>query len=273
MDISLNLYEYSPSIQLEYEVFGDGNQTLICFHGFGQNTQVFRDLSQVVSNYRVVSIHLFFHGQSTRHHSSKYLSLEEWKKIFSGFLTYLNVERFSVVGYSLGGRYTSSTINSFKELIDYCFFIAPDGIIKRSSYEFATFPLGSEQLFGFFMKNPKPFFGFLWLIEKTKLFNQWTIDFSRAQLRDKDQRMRVYHSWITLRKFRLKQAQLIELINTAPFQTTVIFGKYDKIIQPKRHLMFLDKLKKAKVIILETGHTKLLDASFIEISKVLNPIE
>jgi len=120
------------------------------------------------------------------------------------------------------------------------------------------------------MSNPKPFFIFLTLLEKTKLFNQWTIDFSRAQLQDKDQRMRVYHSWITLRKFRMRQAQLIERINAGNFRTTVIFGKYDKIIQPKRHFYFLNLIPEAKVIILDTGHTKLLNESFVEVSNALN---
>ncbi|WP_420582996.1 alpha/beta fold hydrolase [Reichenbachiella sp.] len=269
MNNSHQLYIHSPSIQLEYLCFGEGEKTLVCFHGFGQNLMVFKDLSLMLSNYQVVSLNLFFHGKSDRKGGLKYLYQKEWKTIFDGFLHHLKIDRFSILGYSLGGRYTTSTLKSFEECIDHCILIAPDGIVKRSSYEFATFPLGSEQIFGFFMRNPKPFFTFLTLLEKTKLFNQWTIDFSRAQLQDKDQRMRVYHSWITLRKFRIRLAELIDKINSGTFQTTVIFGQYDKIIQPKRHFYFLNQIPKAKVIILDTGHTKLLNESFVKVSDVL----
>lgn len=270
MNHSPKLYIHSQSIQLEYACSGNGEKTLICFHGFGQNLMVFNDLSSGLVDHQVVSVNLFYHGKSVRQGGSKYLLQEEWKNIFARFLNHLNIDRFSVLGYSLGGRYTSSTLKSFENRIDHCLLIAPDGIVKRSSYEFATFPLGSEQLFGFFMRNPKPFFIFLDLLEKTKMFNQWTIDFSRAQLQDKDQRMRVYHSWITLRKFRMRQAQLIQRINTGNFKTTVIFGKYDKIIQPERHFYFLNQIPEAKVIILDTGHTKLLNESFAEVSHALN---
>ena len=270
MNNSPQLYTHSPSIQLEYALFGEGKKKLVCFHGFGQNLMVFKDLSTKLGNHQIVSINLFFHGKSDRKGGKKYLYQNEWKNIFDGFLNHLKIDRFSVLGYSLGGRYTTSTLKSFENQIDHCILIAPDGIVKRSSYEFATFPLGSEQLFGFFMRNPKPFFFFLNLLEKTKMFNQWTIDFSRAQLQDKEQRMRVYHSWITLRKFRMRQHELLNKINIGNFQTTVIFGKYDKIIQPKRHFHFLNQIQKAKVIILDTGHTKLLNESFAEVSDVLN---
>ena len=270
MNISPKLYQHSSSIQLEYAVYGQGKQTLVCYHGFGQNYEEFEKLSSMLPNYRVVSLNLLFHGKSNRTASTKYLTHLEWKETLNGLLDELNISRFSVLGYSMGGRYVASTIHSFTERIDHCFLIAPDGIVKRSSYEFATFPFGSEQLFRFFMQNPKPFFIFLSILEKTRLFNQWTINFSRAQLRDEAQRNRIYKAWITLRRFRLRQRQLIQLINTASFQTTVLFGKFDNIIQPKRHLLFLNKLEKAKVFILETGHTKLLYESFSNVSEILN---
>lgn len=270
MSNSSELYIHSPSIQLEYALYGTGDKRLICFHGFGQNQLIFKDLADKLITHQVVSINLFFHGNSNRESNSKYLKQNEWKSIFSGFLNHLKIDQFSILGYSLGGRYTASTLKSFEGRIEDCVFIAPDGIVKRSSYEFATFPFGSEQLFSFFMRNPSPFFSFLSLLEKTKLFNQWTIDFSRAQLKEEDQRMRVYHSWITLRKFRMRQAALINKINSGHFRTTVIFGKYDKIIQPRRHFHFLNQIPKAKVIILDTGHTKLLNESFLEVSQVLN---
>lgn len=270
MDNSPQLYSHSPSTALEYTIYGQGNYTLICFHGFGQSYQEFQHLSSLLPTHRILSINLLFHGRSHRSSDSKYLTHKEWKEILNGLLDYLKISTFSVIGYSMGGRYTTSTIHSFSNRIDHCFLVAPDGIVKRSTYEFATFPLGSEQLFRFFMENPKTFFTFLNLIEKTKLFNQWTINFSRSQLRDEEQRKRVYKSWIALRKFRLPQAKLVELINTASFQTTLIFGKYDNIIQPKRHLHFFNKLKKPKVIILDTGHSKLLHESFSKVSRLLN---
>lgn len=270
MNKSSQLYKFSSKTQLEFAIYGQGERSLICFHGFGQDHSVFKELSSYLTNYQVVGINLLFHGESDRGNERKYMHHEEWEKIMEALLDQLNIRKFSVLGYSMGGRYAVSTIRSFSDRIDHCFLIAPDGIVRRSSYEFATFPYGPQQLFGFFMNNPRLFFIFLNLVEKTKLVNQWTINFSKNQLNNEDQRRRVFKSWVTLKKLRLSQKKLVALVNTASHATTFIFGKHDNIIKPKSHFSFFNKLQNSKVIILDTGHTKLLDESISTISEKLN---
>ena len=269
MNKSTELYQFSPDVQLEYVVYGRGEKTLICFHGFGQNQLVFKELESNLSEYRTISVNLFFHGKSTWTSKNKYLSHSEWKKILSSLLEHLNISRFSILGYSMGGRYTASTIHSFSDRIDHCFFIAPDGIVKRRSYEFATFPLGSQQLFSYFMNNPKPFFVFLNLLEKTRLLNPWTIKFSRSQLNDESQRLRVLRCWIALKYLRLRQSELVKCINDSKFQTHIIFGKYDRIIIPERHQNFFNQLNTASVSIIESPHHELIDDSIDIVKRAL----
>ncbi|MEO9967380.1 MAG: alpha/beta hydrolase [Reichenbachiella sp.] len=264
------LYKIDSGLQLEFTSHGNGDRCLICFHGFGQDFSVFDPLHDLLPDFRVVSLNLLFHGQSNRTSEEKYLRHEEWQKMFNGFLDHLRIKRFSIVGYSMGARYVSSTIHSFANRIDHCIFIAPDGVVNRRSYVLATFPWGPEQLFRYFMKNPRPFFAFLDLAEKIKLINPWTIKFSRNQLKDPAIRRRVLQSWVTLKKLRLKQKALVELLNGSNYQTTFYFGKYDSIIAYDRHLHFLNQLRNNKVIILDTGHTQLLHESFTTIRDQLS---
>ncbi|MEP1780174.1 alpha/beta hydrolase [Reichenbachiella sp.] len=273
MNVSPQLYKFPPDLQLEYMLYGVGKKFLICFHGFGQDHSVFEGLTPELPDYQIISINLLFHGKSDRNHAPKYLRHSEWKNILKGLLDELGIQRFSVLGYSMGGRYLASTLLSFRECIEHCIFIAPDGIVKRMSYEFATFSLGPQQLFRYFMNNPRPFFFFLNIIERTRLMNPWTIKFSRSQLKDPKQRYMVLRSWITLKKLRVRQNKLVAIINEVKFSTTFIFGKYDLIIAPKRHFKFLNKLQNTKVIILDTGHSNLVNESIPKISQQLNRIE
>lgn len=185
-------------------------------------------------------------------------------------LNQLKITKFSLLGYSMGGRYVISSLYAFSDRVQHCFLIAPDGVVKRGSYELATFPYGMQQLFKFFMRNPSPFFTFLNVVEKTRIVDPWTIKFSRSQLKDPRQREMVLKSWITLKRLRLKQNELVSLINKPSFSSVFIFGKHDRIIQPKRHFHFLNKLQNTKVFILDTGHAKLLHASFSKIAELLN---
>lgn len=270
MDISSKIYHHNSSIQLEYAVFGSGEQVLVCFHGFGQNYLAFEPYTDALPRYRIVSVNLLFHGESHRTSDAKYLTHQEWKEVFSGLLSQLDIDRFSVLGYSMGGRYIASTIASFSARIDHCFFIAPDGIVKRRSYKFATFPIGPQQLFSYFMHHPQPFFVFLDLIERTKLMNPWTIKFSRSQLKDEQQRLRVLKCWITLKHLRVKQSELVRLINESHFKTYMIFGKYDRIIIPERHQSFFDQLKYAHISIIDSAHHELIDQALPTIKLALS---
>lgn len=273
MSKKTRLYQFSPQIQLEYMIYGQGTRHLICFHGFGQNFTVFKDLEGHLADYLIISINLLFHGQSKRDAMPKYLVHDEWQEIFSGLLDELNIEKFSILAYSLGGRYAASTLFAFSGRIDHCILVAPDGIVKRFWYELSTTPYGPEQLFRFFMKNPAPFFMFLNFLEKFRLMNVWTIRFSRSQLIEPEQRDMVLHSWITLRKLRLSQKKLAALINSSSFRAAFIFGKHDSIIRHRQHLSFLNQLQNAKVFNLEAGHAKLLNEAFKEIGILLSDVE
>jgi pimeloyl-ACP methyl ester carboxylesterase len=227
-------------------------------------------MSTALPSYRIISVNLFFHGGSQRNHPQKYLKHDEWKFIFTGFLEHIKVEKFSILGYSLGGRYVISTMYSFSEQIAHCILIASDGIVKRFWYEFATSPTVPEFLFRYFMGNPKPFFQLMDLLEKSRLMNPSTIKFARTQLRNEEKREQVFQSWVTLKKLRLPLRNLIPLINSKQFSTTIIFGEYDRIINQKNHSTFLKKLETASISIVESSHHEMINSSLSEIKKALS---
>ena len=269
MPDTTNLFEPNAQVHLEYYRYGAGEKALICFHGFGQEGYVFEPLTETLSDYTLYCVNLFFHGKSIRNNQIKYLEHSEWKQIFKAFLNQNGINRFSLLGYSLGGRYAASTLRSFGDQVDHFILIAADGLVKRFWYEFATTPIGLEQLFHFLMKNPKPFFIFLDFLERFNLMNSSTIKFSRTQLKDEKRRMLVYRSWVTLKKLRLKQAKLIQLINDSQFDTKIIFGEYDRVIDHRQHRSFIDKLA-GQVIIIPSSHHELITNSQSEIAKILN---
>ncbi len=271
MNKSPQLYQFSPDLQLEYAVYGVGTGFLVCFHGFGQDLSIFKSLEKQLHDHQIISINLFFHGNSTRINAPKYLTHGEWKAVFGDFLNYMGIDRFSLVGYSLGGRYVASLLKSFSERIDHCILIAPDGVVKRFYYELVTFPFGFQHLFRFLMKNPRLIFLFLHFLERYKFVNPSAIKLSRSQLKEARQRDMVVRSWITLKKLRLPQRQLVAVVNNnQSFSITFIFGKHDSVIDPKKHFYFLSKLKKKKVFVLGTGHATLPHESVSTISKQLN---
>ena len=60
----MNIYKQltDKDLKLEYITFGNGKETLICFHGFGQEAQGFLAFETTLGKqYTIHSVNLFYH--------------------------------------------------------------------------------------------------------------------------------------------------------------------------------------------------------------------
>ena len=71
--------------ELFYEKNGEGEKTLIFFHGFGQNHKILSPWVELTNKqYTIYNFDLYYHGNSSR--PDIILSPEEWKSLFANFL-------------------------------------------------------------------------------------------------------------------------------------------------------------------------------------------
>ena len=86
-----------------YRITGESNtETIVFLHGLGSNLEQFRDQHTFFSdNYQVISINLSGHGNST---SQAHLGLANNAKDVIDLMNILGVDRFHLVGNSLGGN-------------------------------------------------------------------------------------------------------------------------------------------------------------------------
>ncbi|HEY3430506.1 MAG TPA: alpha/beta hydrolase, partial [Cyclobacteriaceae bacterium] len=71
---------------LHYDVTGNGEKTLLLFHGFGQNKTSFYELAEVLADrYTLYIVDLFFHGESEWPYGEQPLEKEFWREILEAF--------------------------------------------------------------------------------------------------------------------------------------------------------------------------------------------
>lgn len=269
MNQSHLIFRDNDQNQLEYNIYGSGSAVLFCFPGFGESLTTFSILSEHLIDYRIIAVNLYFIGASKKAQTNQALTPEDWQKTFGEFLAHLSTNRFSVLGFSLGGRFAAVTFKYFHKRMDHLILVAADAIQLRFAYQLATFPIFSRQLFWSFMKFPNPFFAIIKLLTTIRLINPFTAKFALKHLHSPELRDTLYRSWTTFKPLRIKQKELIELLNTTNCQSTVILGKKDQIIHPKKHQSFIKNLKQSAVFILPYGHNKLVNNSINEITEAL----
>lgn len=248
---------------VEYKIFGDGPETIVCFHGFGRTAtdfEIFTPLLQ--ANQRILAINLFAHGASKfpeeRIDQGPFKPIE-WKNLLEALFDQLQITTFHLVGFSMGGRIVMKTIELMSERILSVLLLAPDGFKINAIYKFASGTMLGKSIYRSLIKNPN----FLFLVAKKLnqlgILNDKLHRFVHVHLDTKEKRIQVYEAWLIYKLFFSNQDTLAELIKTKNIKFNMIFGKFDSVIRPHLGEAFSKKLNSEKHLhIIEAGH-RLLD--------------
>lgn len=262
---NLNAYEAPNLVSV---ALGHGPKTLLAFHGIGQDYRCFLPLVEVLKNqYTFYLFDLPFHGQSPALASEK-LTLEAWKAFLEDFLKIHQIENFSLMGFSMGGKFALATLQLFAERTESCWLLAPDGITESPWYGLATRFWVSKKLFRFFVSNVNYFKKLANLLVKFKLIEKSAVKFAESTLATAEQRERVYRSWIGFSLMRADIKLIAQLVKENQIDLKIFLGKHDSLLPAHYVLPLTTQLPDIKPIVLKTGHHRLIEKVAEWVSKV-----
>ena len=255
------LLRYEES-SLHYVIQGNGSKNLLAFHGFGQNRKAFDNFSNSFStDYTLYIFDLYFHGQSTWGYDERPLQKHLWKKTIERFLELHQMDKFSLCGFSLGGKFALATLEAFPEKVESLILIAPDGIKTSFWYSLATYPMLFRQLFKSMILHPNRFVAISRALNSLGVMEKGLIRFAEHQMDTQEKRRRVYYSWVVFRHLTFDLKAIAQLLNRHSIALILITGKFDKVIRSKSMDKLLFHVKKYRHEILETGHNGLINGA------------
>lgn len=253
-----NFIQYRHNL-LHYVKAGNGKEPLLVFHGFGQDHTLYVPLLKSLSpRYTLYIVDLFFHGKSVWSEGERPLEKRDWKNIIEALLSDQRISTFSLLAYSLGGKFALATVEAFPSQIKDLYLIAPDGIKTSFWYSMATYPKIFRSFFKSMIFRHERF---LWIANKlneSKLVDKGLIRFADYQMNTEAKRKRVYYSWVVFRRLAFDLKEIAQLINKHNIRLTMIVGKYDKVIKPENMKLLLRHVPKHRLEVLEAGHTGLV---------------
>lgn len=246
-------------LDLHYHQFGLGENIFIAFHGFGQTGGVFKDIAEALGKEATLySFDLPFHGHSQWKAGESPLLKEHWEEIFGRFLEESGIRKFTVIGFSLGGKLALTTIEKFPSYIKQAILIAPDGIKTNFWYGLATYPVVLRKYFRSIIIRPNSFFRMMTVMNRLRLMDKGVLRFAASQMDTVKKRRKVYYTWVIFRKLAFDLKKLASIINKQEIPVLVYIGTYDKIITPVKTQRFLKILKNSELKLLKTGHNSIL---------------
>lgn len=248
---------------LSVRVLGSGKKKIVAFHGYGQDGNVFKEILSKIPDVAIYSFDLFYHGSSDSPDPQPELGHQFLGNLFEDFLNQAGIKNFTLIGFSMGGKYALSILKSFPHRVDKMVLIAPDGIKKDFWYTLATKYLVFRKVFHMLINKPAFFRRSALLLDKLKLVDGRVRKFATVEMNTFEKRKRVYKSWMYLKKLFVNKKDLADLINQHAIPIVFVLGKFDRIIPSRPIENFAAKLNTARVVFLKSGHTNILD-KFIE---------
>ncbi len=246
---------------------GTGEAVLVLFHGFGQDRNVFHRWGETLkSSHTLYTFDLFFHGAS-HWNSRSPVEKEDWKEIVRLFLEKESIEKFGVVGFSLGGKFAMITVEAFPSKVTELTLLAPDGIKTSFWYSLATYPIAVRALFKSMILHPNRLYRLTKILRRLKIVDQGLLRFAESQMDTEEKRRRVYFAWVYFRHLKPDLNQLVSLANQHATSCRLLIGKYDKVIQAENMKTFVGKIRKIQFDVIEAGHNDLIAKSIFHLSK------
>jgi pimeloyl-ACP methyl ester carboxylesterase len=247
------LLNYKNSV-VNYYRFGTGPKLVVCFHGYGENARGFEFLSHSVgSQFTLYCVDLPFHGQ-TRWNDGLSFTETDLLEIIEQILKN-SKSRFSLLGYSLGGRMALSIYKLIPEKIDKMVLLAPDGLKVNGWYWLATQTWLGNKFFAFTMERPRWFFALLRLMNRFSLVNTSIFKFVNHYISDATVRQLLYTRWTTFRKIKPDLHQVKKEINNNGTQVRLLYGQHDRIILSSVGEKFRKGIEKnCSLTIINAGH-------------------
>ncbi|MFY0253299.1 alpha/beta hydrolase [Chitinophaga sp. 30R24] len=233
---------------------GKGKALLICLHGFGERAVSFHPLSDTLGDlFTLVSLDMPLHGD-TIWQEQRAFEKEDLAAVVRLVLAQQGQERFSLLGYSMGGRLALCLVELMANHMDHLIMVAGDGLKNNPWHLFVTQTRLGNQLFKYNTYHPRLFFTLLNTGKSLGWLNQSIYKFALNRMNETYKRELVYNVWTNLRRMMPDKKRVKQLLSQYNVLTLLVFGKYDRVIPPVLGTRFADGSFPCKIVILEKGH-------------------
>lgn len=228
------------------EKFGTGPRVLLAFHGFGQHAGIYHVFdSLLLENFTVYSFEHFHHGRSfypANKRKSAPFSPQDWSGLMETFFAQNAIDRFTLMGYSLGGKTALQTVEMFPDKVEKLVLLAPDGVIESGWYKFVSRNPAGEFLYKSFINKPHFLFPLMKGMSKLGAVSEKEYKFAVGQLDSEEKRKLVYYTWRSYALLRPHLQRIKQLINQRHIPAHIITGKYDTVLNPRIGKAFIEGL-------------------------------
>jgi pimeloyl-ACP methyl ester carboxylesterase len=233
---------------------GAGKDVLLAFHGYANDASLFEPfLKHLENKYTLLSFDLPHHGKSDWA-DDKIWSKPELNQMLDRLRQEYKTDKFSLLGYSMGGRVCLTIAELVPQCVDKVVLIASDGLAVDYYYYFFTRTLIGKRIFRHMLQNPQGYFKVINWLRDTKRIDASRHRFAMQYLGSEYSRKFLLRAWPAMSGLMPGATVLRRAINKYHIPMAIFMGAYDKIIPPSLAHKFKKGLDSVEVHVLQKGH-------------------
>lgn len=205
----------------------DGNTPLLFFNGYGAPSE---NIPAICKHKAFAKYCIYYFNINTKQPSKN--QLKNALAQIHEFLVTENIQEFSVLGYSVGGRMALQLAHNYPKALQDLILVAPDGIQPNFWFSLVTNLVGMQII-------PQRLFSNLansiWMdpILRIALHSKKAAEWVKSEIQAEGFTETFYATWVLnhnnlLRKNELKQ--VFEQTNS-----TLVLGSFDSVLPPKKY--------------------------------------
>lgn len=247
-------------VNLHYYRFGNGPKTMLCFHGYGMHGKQFSILKEKLgSEYTFYGFDLFFHKETSLHDQSiqqvkRGISKIEFCELITSFCTHEGIDRFCVIGYSLGSHYATVLAEKEAKRIDQLFILAPSFLKILPVLQLFSKNRVANLTFRKLFLSKKGIHIALSVCKKLGVIDLKSHGILSKEMATEELRFAFYANVTYLRHLQVKQMDLITSLNKHNVKCFFLFGLRDKMYPQHLADKMISKLNFASKITLDEDH-------------------
>ena len=253
-------YFENDLVTLHYYKFGEGKQPMLCFHGYGMHGKQFKPLEFALgSKYTFYGFDLFFHKETKLKDQSlpvikRGISKKELAALIVDFCNFEGINRFSVIGYSMGTHYATAIVEELATRIDEFIIAAPSSLRPGPLITFFGKRKIGNKILEKLALNETILVGLLKTFKRFRLIDDEAYKILYNEIGTAELRFNLYASFVYLRFLETNEPRLLQVLQQQNIKSIFIFGKRDKSFPPGIGNKLISQLNNAEVVVLNEGH-------------------
>ena len=242
--------------RVHYLKYGQGPKTLIAFHGFADNAEMFAPFGEMLDDiYTIYAIDLPFHGQTTWQKND--YAASDINEIILEVLQLTHCLSYDILGYSLGGTIILSVLAEIDEPPDRIILLAPGGVKVRGLSNTFPMPMLGRKIAYFLTEKPSWLVAVVSFLTKVGLIHNFYVRYVKAHMRTTKNHKRLFYTWFALSHFPVNIRRVVNTCQSKSISMLILTGSRDKVVDSQALRQAFGSRAGFKVVELEQNHLML----------------